>query len=206
MSTRFEALVVHGAGLTPENELPKKAIQRMDTAISAWGNEIADHMIVSGGYSFMRNTPPPVSEASVMEKYAIENGVPDASILKEARSLDTIGNALFTKTDIIIPKNLGEHIGVVTSWSHMPRALEIFQHVMGKDFEITGIPAPENVTLMDKGYEMIGELMMREVFRGTKPGDDEAIRDRLEKLVPGYTNGTKRNLAVQSFLGIFRSR
>ncbi len=204
MSTRFETLVVHGAGLTPEEELTKKAIQRMDTAVSAWSEDIADNMIVSGGYSFMLDTPPSVTEASVMKKYAIKKGVPGVAILTEEESRDTIGNALFSKIDFIIPRDMGEHIGVVTSRSHMPRTLEIFQHVMGPDFKVTGIPAPEDVTLRDRGYEMIGGLMMREVLRGTNPGDDEAIRDRLEKLVPGYLDGTKRNLAIQSFLGIFR--
>jgi len=203
MKTHFEALVVHGAGLTPEEELTKKATQRMDTAISAWEAGVAPNMVVSRGHSFMLDTPPSVSEASVMRQYGLENGVTDESIYVEDESLDTIGNALFTKTNILIPNNW-EHFTIVTSLGHSPRTRQIFEHVMGTDFEIQEMPAPDAVTLMDIVHEKVGEAIMREVLRGTKPGDDETIRKRLFELVPGYAEGTKRNLAVQSFLGIFR--
>ncbi len=205
MKTHHEALVVHGAGLTPDEELTEKAVQRMDTAISAWNEGVAENMVVSGGYSFMLDTPPSVSEAFVMKRYGLNHGLSAKAIHIEDESLDTIGNALYTKSRYLIP-NGWVHPMVVTSRSHLPRTLEIFQHVMGDDFEVTGIAAPEKVTLKDQAYEAVGATMMREILRGTKPGDDEAIRERLERLVPGYADGTKRNLAIQSFLGIFRQR
>jgi len=201
--TVYDALVVHGAGLTPQEELTEKAAQRMDTAISAWQDGIAPNMVVSGGYSFMLDTPPSVSEASVMSRYAVNGGVSEENIYIEDESLDTIGNALFTKTRIVVP-NGWENLMVVTSESHLPRTLRIFRHVMGDDFNVQGIPAPEHVTSKEKVYELIGATMMREVLRGTKPGDDGAIKDRLFNLVPGYAGSTKAHLAIQSLLGLMK--
>lgn len=199
----FGALVVHGAGLTPQEELTEKAAQRMDTAVSAWMEGVAPNVVVSGGHSFMLDTPPSISEAAVMRRYALHEGIPDTNIYVEDKSLDTIGNALFTKTRIVVPSDW-EHLMVVTSASHLPRTLKIFQHIMGSDFDIKGIPAPERVTARERAYELIGAVMMKEVLRGTKPGDDEAIRERLFDLVPGYALGTKKRLATQCLLGLVR--
>jgi len=54
-------------------------------------------------------------------------------------------------------------------------------------------------------YEFMGRAMMREVLRGTTPGDDEAIMERLRELVPGYGDGTMRRLAFQSLLGLIKT-
>ncbi len=199
----YEALVVHGAGLTFQEELSEKAIQRMDTGIAAWEAGVATNVVVSGSHSFMTDTPPSLAEAAVMRRYALSKGIPYQDIHIEDESLDTIGNALFTKTRIVVP-NDWEHLIVVTSESHLSRTLKIFRHVMGSDFDVTGMPAPEHVTAKERLYEVIGAAMMREVLRGTKPGDDEAIRERLYDLVPGYAEGTKGRLATQSLLGLIK--
>lgn len=206
MSTNnFEALVVPGAGLTPQEKLTVKGIQRMDTGISAWEEGVAPNLVVSGGHSFMLDVPPSVSEAEVMERYALSKDIPKEAISVEKESLDTIGNALFTKTKVITPNNWEQFV-VVTSRSHLPRTLKIFRHIMGPDFNVQGMPAPEHVTAKERIYELIGAATMREVLRGTKPGDHEAIEERLLDLVPGYAESTKRHLAVQSLLGIVKPR
>ena len=153
----------------------------------------------------MLKEPLPITEAEVMKQYAIQHNVPEDTIFIEASGLDTVGNTLFTKKQLVVPNNW-EHIALVTSQSHLPRAKEIFEHVYGKDFEIFGIPAPENVTAKTKAYEIIGSMMVREVLRGTKPGDDDAIMERLFKLVPGYSQATITNLAINSLLGYFKKR
>lgn len=200
-----EALVALGQGLTPQEELTEKAIQRMDTAISAWEEDVAPNMVVSGGHSFMLDTPPSLPEAAVMRRYALDRGVPERAIHIEDKSLDTIGNALFTKTQVVAP-NDWEHLMIVTSRSHLPRTLKIFRHVFGDDFEVNGVPAPEHVTPREIAYELIGATVAREVLRGTKQGDDEAIRERLFGLVPGYANSSKSHLATQSLLGLMGTR
>jgi uncharacterized SAM-binding protein YcdF (DUF218 family) len=205
MKNRVDALVVAGEYLTPEEGLTEKATQRMDTAISAWKDNAADNMVISGDRSFMIDTPPSRSVSSVMKQYGVDHGVPEEAFYIEEKSLDTIGNALFTKSQIIVPQDW-EHLTVVTSESHLPRTLKIFRHVMGTDFNINGMPASERVGVKEKVYEAIGVTIMREVLRGTKPGDDEAIRERLFDLVPGYAQSTKSRLAIRSLAGLIKRR
>jgi uncharacterized SAM-binding protein YcdF (DUF218 family) len=200
-----EALIVHGGGLTPQEELTEKAVARMDTAVSAWGVGVATNMVVSGGHSFLISEAPALSEAVVMKRYALGEGIPDDAVYTEERSLETVGNALFTKTDIVVPQGW-EHLVVVTSESHLPRTLKIFKHIYGSDFEIKGIPAPEKVGSREKLWEALGTALVREILRGTKPGDDEAIKERLFDLIPGYGEATLPRLAMKSLLGLVKKR
>lgn len=200
-----EALIVHGGGLTSDGELMTKPAERMRIAVTAWHNDIAPNLVATGGYSFMLDRPPHETEAAVMQRYALNHGLPVEAIFTEEDSLDTVGNVLFTKQQVVMP-NEWERLSVVTSRSHLPRTLKIYRHIMGDEYDIQGIPAPEKVTVSDRIYEKIGATMMNEVLRGTKPGDDDAIHERLFNLVPGYGDGTKANLAIQSVLGSLRAR
>lgn len=177
----------------------------MDTAINAWEQEVAPNMAVSGGHSFLLLKPPQITEAAVMKRYAVTEGVSSDSVFTEERSLDTVGNAPLTKTNLVIPKGW-EHLVVVTSKSHLPRTLAIFNHVYGKEFAIRGLPAPEQVGAKEKIWEFLGSMLVKEVLRGTKPGDHEAIQERLFDLVPGYENGTFPHLAWSLAKGLLKVR
>ena len=198
-----ESLIVHGGRLNPQEELSEASTQSMDTAIAARQSGVAPNLVATGGHFFMVHDAPSISEAEAMKRYAVEHGVPIDAILTEDESLDTIGNALFTKTGIVVP-NGWEHLTVVTSVSRLPRSLRIFKHVYGSDFEINGIPAPENTTFAIRIYEKLGSAMLDEVFKGTKPGDDEAIKERLFDLVPGYADGTMPKLVAKTVIGLVK--
>ncbi len=199
----FNAIIVHGNGLNPENAINYTTSQRMDTALEAWEEGIAPILALSGKHSFLLKSPPPISESEAMKRYAIERLVPEEAIEKEEKSLETIGNALFTKTDLALPNDWARLV-VVTSTSHLPRTLKIYQHVFGTDFDITGIPAPEIAGPREKIWELLGSAMTREVLRGTKPGDHQAVLERLFDLVPNYSNASLQRLARKSLTGYFK--
>jgi hypothetical protein len=48
--------------------------------------------------------------------------------------------------------------------------------------------------------------MLNEVLRGTKQGDDEAIKNRLFDLVPGYGDSSVLNLAAKSLTGLIKPK
>lgn len=196
-----DALVVHGHGLTPQEELDLHTVQRMDTALLAWRLGRAPVLAASGNHTFTLKTPPTKAEAAVMRAYALLQGVPEEFIEVEDKSLDTVGNVLFTKTTLALP-NDWERLIVVTSESHLPRTLKVYNHIFGKDFDIQGIAAPEQVGLREKIWEPLGAAMVREVLRGTKPGDHEAVQERLFDLVPGYGDSTLPRLALRSLAGL----
>jgi len=203
-----DVLIIHGHGLTPDEKPDAHTVQRMDTGIAAWREGVAPNIVVCGRHSFLYHTslygePPRSSEAEAMLQYGLGKGIPEGNILAESQSLDTVGNALFSKTNHIMP-NRWERLAVVTSDSHLARALKIFGHVYGKDFDITGIPAPEKTGIKERIWEPLGSVLVREILRGTKPGDHEAIQERLIDLVPGYGDGTLPRLAFRSLVGRLR--
>lgn len=205
MTTAVEcdALIVHGSGVTPEGRLNATGLQRADTALIAWENGVAPNIVASGKHSFLLGDSPALPEAAATKRYLVQAGIPEADISTEDQSLETVGNALFTKLNFVIP-NQWERLTVVTSASHLPRLLKIYDWVYGKDFDVQGIPAPEQRGAKEYTWELLGSIMVKEILRGTKQGDHEAIQERLFDLVPGYGEGTLSRLAFRSLTGILR--
>lgn len=200
---RFDALITPGNQLNPDSSLSERGIARITTTIDAWRDETAPYMVLSGKHSFTATDPPPISEAAAMRNYALEAGIDPEVIRLEEESLETIGNALFTKTEVVEP-NEWERLVVITSESHLPRTLKIFEHVYGRDYSIEGVPAPEQESRSQRVYESLGATAMQAVLRGTKPGDSEAIRERLFDAVPGYAGATKAEFAMHSLRGLIK--
>ena len=65
-----------------------------------------------------------VTESYVMKQFLLSNSVPESSIIIEDQSKDTVGNALNSAR--IIKDNGFENVIIVTSASHVRRALALF--------------------------------------------------------------------------------
>ncbi|MGC8538068.1 MAG: YdcF family protein [Candidatus Micrarchaeia archaeon] len=83
-------------------------------------------VILSGGWSFKLHKRPKLTEAEGMEIVLLKNGVPKARILKEEKSLDTAGNALYCRP-IVRAMHSVKKIILVTNRNHMPRAAYLFR-------------------------------------------------------------------------------
>ena len=117
-------VVVLGYRVNSKEDL-KELYGRVDVGIEVFKRENADFIIFSGGITSGHK-----SEASIMAKYA-KNKVPNDKIILEEKSLDTIGNAFFTRK---ILEKLGvkpDEIYIVSSCYHMVRAEYIFKKVYG---------------------------------------------------------------------------
>jgi vancomycin permeability regulator SanA len=178
----YDALIVHGTTLAKNGQLSETGLQRITTALHAYENGVAEKIVFTGGRSFMQSSHDAIPEAIAMQAYAIEIGVPSADILTETKSLDTIGNVLFTKSALVVPNNW-ERLAIVTSCSHMDRTLKIYHHLYDDTFDIQNIPAPDKPNTRTKLQEFIGDLVVSAVF----DGDTE---EKLFSIVPGYINGT----------------
>jgi len=215
---KYDSIVVLGGGLNKDYSLPENIVNRMETTIDLWAAEHSENIIVSGGHSFRLTATPRHSEAFVMKGYLekhneilTEQHVPVIEkIFIEDKSLDTIGNALYTKQlyKRHIPQKLGKLI-IVTSRTQMPRQLEIFQRIMGNDIEVKGKASTEIID--NRAYRLAeiaaSNLIRMEVFRGTKPGNDLDIQDRLFDLIPGYSgksNVTEARLIRKILSGIVK--
>ena len=163
---------------TPELE------QRVHTGVRLFKGHLAPYLVMSGAYSFSDADRPLKTEAAVMADMAMHSGVPPKSILVESQAVDTISNALQVKEII---KNGFDHwrdLVLVTSGSHMPRAVTIFEHVLGPDYAITTMPSDEVTT--PTNYERVALRTAQTIFEGVAPGDDWAIKTRLAMVIPDF--------------------
>jgi len=80
-------------------------------------------IVVSGG---TYGRPEEESEATIAKRFLTDLGVEESRIVTEWRSLSTAENAAFTR-ELIMPRP-GERWVLVTSASHMPRAVGTFRH------------------------------------------------------------------------------
>ncbi len=134
-----DAIVVLGGGVQGGRKGWRIGAHLKSGADRAWFGAQLYHagrapvLIVSGGSRDWSNADE--SEASAMQTFENDLGVPVSSILLENRSRNTEENALYTK-QLLAEHHFGK-ILLVTSAVHMPRALALFR-AQGID----AIPAP----------------------------------------------------------------
>lgn len=134
----YDAIVIFGGGVTEDGQPTPWAKVRLDTAIQL-KNECKIY-IVSTRYTCLKPpyisalTGKPLEESAVYAKYLKEvGGIPYSHIYIENTSMDTIGNAYFTKilfTDILHLYNLL----IITSDFHLRRVQLICDWIFGLSY------------------------------------------------------------------------
>ena len=144
-SSSLDAIVVVAGGFTPDNLwLPEWVLERLDYCAEAHkkANEKA-YICIAG--SATPHKPPPLQkggfiyhESTMMAEYLIDtHDVHPGKILKDTSSMDTIGNAYFTRYVHAIPRGW-KNVEVVTSKFHMRRVKAAFEWVWGMPLEGNG--------------------------------------------------------------------
>lgn len=133
-----DAIVVlgHRPPLGPDGvALEYETQARVDAGVALYQRWRAARLLFSGG----RSTPE-VVEADVMASYAATRGVPEAALLRERASSDTIENARMSVR--LLRRELGlqrrPRIVLVTSDYHVIRAAKLFR-CAGADVEGVGV-------------------------------------------------------------------
>ncbi|MBM7645895.1 uncharacterized SAM-binding protein YcdF (DUF218 family) [Scopulibacillus daqui] len=116
------AFVVLGAGLSDNGQIQKPLLERLKAAKKAAEKYPHSKVIVTGGVPRKGRT-----EAAAMYHWLVNNGIKKDRIIKEDMAMDTVENALFSM-DIAENQKIKD-ITLITSASHMKRALVIFNEV-----------------------------------------------------------------------------
>ena len=184
MSKNKNAIITLGLQLDRFGNPTPELEQRVDKAVRLFKGNLAPILIMSGAYCFSAKDRPAKTEAAVMAEIAMQRDVPPEAILVESQAVDTISNALQVKE--IIKNGFGHwrDLALVTSGSHMPRALFIFKHVMGPDYDIT--PEASDEVTVPSNYEALALRTAQTIFEDVAPGDDMTIRTRLANVIPGF--------------------
>jgi|Deesub1362A_J573_1020465.scaffolds.fasta_scaffold10065_1 uncharacterized SAM-binding protein YcdF (DUF218 family) len=156
---------------------------RVEVGIGIFKDKFAEYLILSGGKT---NPSIPLSESEVMRDYAIMLGVSSEVIIIEQNSMDTIGNAYFTRK--IIDELGCSDIYVVTSCYHVNRAKFIFEMCYGKDYNMFfsycfSFHDPEA-----EKKEIDSIRLAEEFFKDIMPGDLNEIEKKLFSIHTLYKN------------------
>ncbi len=122
----YDAIVVLGGGIAPaippERDFPSltDSSDRIWVAARLYRQGVAPRIIVSGGGFLAANSGPATTEAEAMRRFLVELGVPDAAIVSEGNSDNTIENIRNVRAMV-----QDKPVALVTSGYHMPRALRI---------------------------------------------------------------------------------
>ncbi|MEH6992810.1 ElyC/SanA/YdcF family protein [Neobacillus drentensis] len=113
------AIVILGYALAEDGTMREPLIERLKVGLAAANKNPNSKIIVTGGVPKQGNT-----ESKLMKEWLMSNGIAEGRILTEDKSTDTVENALFTTA--ILEKEGLKDVTLVTSASHMRRALTIF--------------------------------------------------------------------------------
>ncbi|MGG3469559.1 YdcF family protein [Neobacillus pocheonensis] len=114
------AIVILGYALADDGTMREPLIERLKAGLAVANQNPNSKIIVTGGVPKQGNT-----ESKVMKEWLIANGIDEGRILTENKSTDTVENALFTTA--ILEKEGLKDVTIVSSASHMRRALTIFK-------------------------------------------------------------------------------
>lgn len=188
-----QIIIVLGSGINPDGSLPPVAMRRVEKAVSLYREKKHSNLVMSGKYAFWLDRLkqiPTHTEAEGMARYAETLGVPSEDIFMETDSKDTLGNAYFTKVNLLEPQEWNT-VTVVTSEYHAMRTKYIFDLVLGPSYHITYVEADsglaEDALQTLRNQEVITLRVLKEMHgTGVLPGDTEAIQHILFAKHPAY--------------------
>lgn len=180
---RYDAAIVLANLMDAQGRLNDETRARMDCAIELYQRGDVP-LIVTSGWDYRDDSDLPIALA--MRRYALEErGVPERALIVETSARDTVGDAVFTKLHLALPR-AWSRIAVVTSAYHGERSLEVFSFVYGPGFHVALRAADSADTPELREAEAQSLAAFQRTFEGVVAGDDVAIVERLRTRHPFY--------------------
>lgn len=175
----FDAIIILGGGVGEKGELLSSTKERVDKLLENKNIFGSIPVILSGRYGFRIEYKPVTAEAGAMKKYLQLAGWLSKIYLEE-KSLDTIGNAYFSKQ--IIDKYGWRRLLVITSDYHIKRTRWIFRKIFNKKYKINFLPAPSG-KFQEKQEKEKHSLMLTKKIFGKMTAENFSLADH-----PFYSN------------------
>jgi uncharacterized SAM-binding protein YcdF (DUF218 family) len=119
LNLKNHVIVILGYALADDGTPKPTLIERMKKTFAAYNLNPESKIIASGGMPHGG-----VTESFVIKEWLVDHGVPEEQILIEDNSKDTVGNAFYSTK--ILEKLKAQSVTIVTSASHIRRALAVF--------------------------------------------------------------------------------
>jgi uncharacterized SAM-binding protein YcdF (DUF218 family) len=139
--------------------------------------------IITSGWAYRKDSA--ICIGNAMKAYSREIGIPEEKIIVDVHSKDTVGDAIFTKVNVVMPKGW-KTIAAVTSDYHVNRTNEIFKFVYGPEYQIQVFGAGYFTTPEKIKSEQDSLKMFYTTFEGVRVGDTNSILQRMKERHPYY--------------------
>ena len=127
---------------------PEGAIERAKAAAELYHAGRVEYIVASGGVKWEYKGEQ-ISEADLMARVMIENGVPEDVILLEKEARKTVENMICST--LVINRTLQlpnvENVIIVTTVTHMQRSLALAKALLPRKFKISGYPSYPEVSV-----------------------------------------------------------
>lgn len=197
MNKEYPTIVVLSNDINPDGTLREDVRRRTDGGIILYNAGLTDKLTMSGKCTTLKEgkMEADITQAEAMIRHALKYGVTRENLIREDKSITTVGQAYCVKRGLAVPNNW-EKLGVLTSDFHIERTRSIFDFIFGPDFKIDYISVPSEY---HGDQEMIdAETKRLELFRnfwkGVRRGDDEAIAEKMHTEFPFYKGKTWEEL------------
>ncbi|MGG4491212.1 ElyC/SanA/YdcF family protein [Metabacillus idriensis] len=135
------AIIILGYALADDGTMKQTLIDRLKTGLEVAKKYPNSKIIVSGGVPKQG-----VTEADAMSKWLISQGIEKERIILENKSTDTVENGLFSTA--LLEKEGLKDVTLVTSASHMRRALTVFKEASVLEDKMNGKNSQRDFTNM----------------------------------------------------------
>jgi uncharacterized SAM-binding protein YcdF (DUF218 family) len=180
----FDCIVVLANEMNSNGKLNDESLLRLNYSTKQFFKKRSSK-IISCGWDYRNDSDLVIAE--VFKKNFLKKGIPKNQILTENNSRDTVGDAFFTKTNIVKKKNWNKLL-VVTSLYHVERTKIIFDFIYGSNYSIT-VEASDDIISDDLiKREEKSTRSFKLTFKNVETGNDIQIYNALRKLHP-YYNG-----------------
>ena len=176
-------IIVLGNFMDKFDRLNEESCSRLNLAIEKFNNNQYSFIVTSGwDYHGKYDT----AMAVAMKSYIVKNSdISYELVLTEENSRDTVGDAIFTKKNVIKKKGL-YNLLIVTSDYHVNRVNKIFSFIYGESYKIKVIGSKTPIKEEFSDQEDKSLSIFYKTFEGIKSGDDILIFKRLCSDHPFY--------------------
>ena len=178
-------IIVLGNLMDKLGQLNKESRSRLDLAADIFRRNKYS-FIITCGWDYRADSN--IALANAMKSYLVNNShISHELILTETNSRDTVGDAIFSKINVIKRKGL-YNLLIVTSDYHVLRAQKIFSYIYGEQYIVKVIGSKTIKKQKISELEKKSLDVFHKTFSGIKSGDDDLIHKRLCSDHP-YYNG-----------------
>jgi uncharacterized SAM-binding protein YcdF (DUF218 family) len=179
---KFDCIIVLANEMDKKGILNLESIARIELACKSYFQDRSTTLI-SCGWNYRKDTK--LFICDVMKNYIVNLGVPSEEIITEINSRDTVGDAFFTKINVVKQRNW-KNLLIVTSDYHVFRTSKIFKFIYGPQYKIKVIGAKGFDSIEKQASEKLSIESFELTFENILSGDDKLIYERLSNLHPFY--------------------